>query len=282
MINCPSVFISSTYADLKQARQCVREAILHSGCIPLGMEYFPASGDSQFEYIKKEINVCDCVVLIIADRYGTIAQDDKSFTEKEFDYAIEHHKHILAFIRNTSGNLSDEHLDAFRQKAMNNRLVKFWETEQELKGYVIQGLMRWKSNQEFLYENSLVDVVGWKTAQDVAKEIRLDSVVNVQLEELIDFVGDQSDWAPNYYLRRMSFWEIYLVLKPFLTLPRNDNEVNDYLSCFICENSEDAVGYGNEKVTSCDLLRIKLVLVAHHLISIDSSYRWKLSENCRA
>lgn len=35
MINCPSVFISSTSADLKQARLGVREVILHSGCLPL-------------------------------------------------------------------------------------------------------------------------------------------------------------------------------------------------------------------------------------------------------
>ena len=39
------------------------------------------------------------------------------------------------------------------------------------------------------------------------------------------------------------------------------------------ENSEDMLGFGDEKVVSSDLMRIKLVFLARHLISIDSQGR---------
>lgn len=279
MVNCPSSFISSTYADLKRTRQLVYEAVLQCECLPIGMEYFPVSESPQFEYIKKSIDLCDCFILIIAESYGTVAHDGKSYTEKEFDYAIRNHKPVLAFIREPKETLSDDRLEAFRNKVMENRLVKFWKTEQELKGYVIQGVMSWKSSLKISCENRLIDVVGWKPAEEVAKYVRLDLVVNVQLEELCDYTADHSDWAPNFYFRSMSFWEIYAVLKPFLIKPKTDDEVNNYLSGYICENEEDGMGYGNERVISGDLMRIKLVLVAHHLIVIDSYYRWKIEEN---
>lgn len=47
------VFISSTYADLKEERMAVTQCLLDNDCIPVGMEQFPASGMSQMEYIKK-------------------------------------------------------------------------------------------------------------------------------------------------------------------------------------------------------------------------------------
>lgn len=39
------------------------------------------------------------------------------------------------------------------------------------------------------------------------------------------------------------------------------------------ENSEDMLGFGDEKVVSSDLMRIKLVFLARHLIAIDSQGR---------
>lgn len=49
------VFISSTYEDLKTERQAAISCLLDMNCIPVGMEQFPASSLSQWEYIKKMI-----------------------------------------------------------------------------------------------------------------------------------------------------------------------------------------------------------------------------------
>jgi len=53
------VFVSSTYADLKEERQKVIQALMELDCIPAGMELFPAADEEQFEFIKRVIDDCD-------------------------------------------------------------------------------------------------------------------------------------------------------------------------------------------------------------------------------
>ena len=62
------------------------------------MELFPASDTEQFSYIKKVIDECDYYVLIIGGRYGSVDSEGISFTEKEYEYAIETNKIVLAFV----------------------------------------------------------------------------------------------------------------------------------------------------------------------------------------
>ena len=84
------VFVSSTYEDLQEERKKVMEALLQMNCFPVGMEYFNASDSSQWEVIKSLIRECDYYVLIVAGRYGSIEEESgKSYTQKEFEYAIE-------------------------------------------------------------------------------------------------------------------------------------------------------------------------------------------------
>jgi len=47
------VFVSSTYADLKDERQSIINCLLMADCIPAGMEAFIATDDEQFNIIKK-------------------------------------------------------------------------------------------------------------------------------------------------------------------------------------------------------------------------------------
>ena len=54
-----SVFISSTFMDLESERETIRKLVIDMGCIPLGMESFPATNEEQFSYIKKVIDDCD-------------------------------------------------------------------------------------------------------------------------------------------------------------------------------------------------------------------------------
>ena len=130
------VFVSSTYSDLIEERATVTQCLLEMGCIPVGMEQFPASNMSQMEYIKMMLDDCDYYVLILAGRYGSLDSDGVSFTEKEYDYAIEKGIPIMSFVVNDTGKLvsdkcekTDENrkkLDAFRSKVCNGKLVKFY------------------------------------------------------------------------------------------------------------------------------------------------------------
>ena len=76
------VFVSSTYADLKNERQKVLQTLMEMDCIPSGMELFPATDQEQWEFIQTVINDCDYYLLIIGGRYGTTTDEGISYTEK--------------------------------------------------------------------------------------------------------------------------------------------------------------------------------------------------------
>jgi len=136
------VFISSTFSDLVQERQATIRTVLDLGHIPSGMEIFPAADVEQFEYIKKVIDECDYYVLIIGARYGSVDAAGVSFTEKEYDYAVEQKKTVLAFIHGDPGSVAVNKADieptlaaklnAFREKVSRGRLVRFWKAPEEL------------------------------------------------------------------------------------------------------------------------------------------------------
>ena len=132
------VFISSTYEDLKSERKAVEETIIRAGDIPVGMEAFPAVDSEQFEFIKTVIRSCDYYVLIIAGRYGSLADDGLSYTEKEFRYAVECGIPALVFVRDEIGSISADKsepngngrkkLGEFVKFASNGRMRKPWST----------------------------------------------------------------------------------------------------------------------------------------------------------
>ncbi|POY38908.1 hypothetical protein C3L50_11400 [Flavobacterium alvei] len=93
------IFISSTFTDLINERQAAVEAILKKGHIPAGMELFSANNKSQWEVIKKWIDDSDIYVLILGGRYGSIDNSTGlSYTEMEYNYAIEKGKPFFALI----------------------------------------------------------------------------------------------------------------------------------------------------------------------------------------
>ncbi|MEH6675352.1 MAG: DUF4062 domain-containing protein [Sulfitobacter sp.] len=144
------VFISSTYEDLKDERKAVEETVLRAGDIPVGMEAFPAADEEQFEFIKSVIDNCDYYVLIIAGRYGSLAADGKSYTEKEYDYAVSVGVPVLFLLRSDLTKLSvdksealpesQEKLRLFIVEASTNRIRKNWSTVDGLKLAVREAL----------------------------------------------------------------------------------------------------------------------------------------------
>jgi len=97
------VFISSTFEDLKDERQAAILAILDAGHIPAGMELFPAGNESQLEVIKKWIVNSDVFMLILGGRYGSIEPATlKSYTQLEYEYALQIHKPIFAVVLSDS------------------------------------------------------------------------------------------------------------------------------------------------------------------------------------
>jgi Domain of unknown function (DUF4062) len=92
------VFISSTYADLKEERRAVIQTVIESNCIPAGMELFPAADEEQLAFIKRVIDDCDYYLLIIGGRYGSVDESGISYTEQEYDYAVSRGLWVIALL----------------------------------------------------------------------------------------------------------------------------------------------------------------------------------------
>lgn len=180
------VFLSSTYTDLKEERAEVLQAIWELDCIPTGMEAFVASNESQWDVIRRVIDECDYYVLIIGGRYGSLAEDGISFTEKEYDYAKKIDLPVLAFVhadpdqiplgkteKETAGRTR---LETFRRKVMATHPVGQWTSAKELGGLVSRSLVR---------EIRVTPRPGW---------IRNDGISPVQLlEEINELRSENAD-----------------------------------------------------------------------------------------
>ncbi|WEW98423.1 DUF4062 domain-containing protein [Pseudomonas nitroreducens] len=163
------VFVSSTYADLKNERQHVLQALMEMDCIPAGMELFPASDEEQWAFIRRIIDDCDYYLLIIGGRYGSTTSDGISYTEKEFDYAIHKGLKVIALVHGEPENIPfgkseqnpelREKLLEFKSKVMDGRLVKFWKSAEELPGLVALSLTK---------TIKTYPAVGWIRANQVA------------------------------------------------------------------------------------------------------------------
>jgi len=188
------IFVSSTYEDLRDERRAVVEAIIDIGHFPIGMEAFQASNEEQWSYITKRIDESDYYVVIVAERYGSIGKDGRSYTEMEYDYAREKGVPVAAFLlheaaragwrREKADSIDDrKSLDGFRSKCK-GLMVKYWSDKNELSANCIKSL-----SQMFLS----FPRDGWVPAKEamraeVANELARLSEENAALKEQIDLL----------------------------------------------------------------------------------------------
>jgi hypothetical protein len=145
------VFVSSTYEDLILERREIIQALLELDCIPAGMELFPAADDDQWTLIKRVIDACDYYLLVIAGRYGSVSPTGKSYTEMEYEYAVERKKPVIAFLHKDPASLpakwsekTDEgrtRLNEFRA-TLERRMCRYWTSPAELGSVVSRSLIK--------------------------------------------------------------------------------------------------------------------------------------------
>lgn len=243
------VFISSTYEDLKTERQAAISCLLDMNCIPVGMEQFPASSLSQWEYIKKMIDMSDYYLLIVAGKYGSIDPEENiSYTEKEYRYAIEKKMPILAFLHKNIDLLpaikvgaTDEERE--RVKNFHNtvkdagRLVDFYSNEDELKYKIAMAMTKIIND---------APMPGWVRADQAEKAIatagdtdgirdlqrQLEKIQNTILERVEQ---TQMKWEP---ISKEEIDALFSPEKKELKLPI----LSDEAKCLLTEAAKDAVG----------------------------------------
>ena len=118
------VFVSSTFKDLVEERAKVIETLLNKDCIPVGMEYFPAVGEDQMTLIKELIDECDYYILILGGKYGSIEPvSGKSYTQLEYEYAVEKEIPISAFYVENKDILTNDKIELHPE--VRDKLSKF-------------------------------------------------------------------------------------------------------------------------------------------------------------
>jgi len=187
------VFISSTYTDLKEERQKAIDAVLKLEHIPIGMELFNAGDDTQWAIIQRAIDNTDYYILIVGFRYGSVTEDDISYAEKEYDYAISKKIPVIAFIkdRQVATTVAEREnkpklqkkLESFIAKVQNKE-VNCWKNPDELAAKITISLVN---------QIKLVPRTGWIRAD--ADPIAMDQEIaalfkeNRELHKIIDNIS---------------------------------------------------------------------------------------------
>lgn len=182
------VFVSSTFEDLQEERKEVMQALLELDCIPAGMELFPASNDDQWTLIKRVIDDCDYYLLIIGGRYGSENESGISYTQMEFEYALETGKPIISFLPKHPESIpvgkcdgdkeKQEKLANFKEKAK-KKLVKYWENSADLGSVVSRSMIRlikdypaegWVKSGSAVDEKSIHEIAKLQRENDELRE----------------------------------------------------------------------------------------------------------------
>ena len=144
----PRVFISSTFSDLQEYRDSVRDAVLVAGAMPVMIEYFPV-GNTILNFIRDAIETADIILILVGYRYGTIiSSSGKSFVEEEYELAEQLNKPIVAFMASEDVpwplqlvDRDQTQIQNFRQRLASGRVVQWFRNPEELREKIVTGLI---------------------------------------------------------------------------------------------------------------------------------------------
>ena len=255
-----TIFVSSTYEDLREERDQVMKAILELGHIPVGMEMFSAGDEQQWDLIRRTIDETDYYLVIIAHRYGS-TDGVTSYTEKEYDYAVSKEVPILGFVIDDDARWPKSKMDTdavavdllnkFKIKAK-SRIINFWRNRDELNSKVTVAL-----SKAFISHPRL----GWVKAEsssglEAVKELTRLSRENADLRKKINdlrqseqlssdtqdrrvveilrantirlsfyYVGD-NDWSNH---KSLKYEDVFLLLAPELVIEKAASKISHHL-----------------------------------------------------
>ncbi|MFM9102079.1 MAG: DUF4062 domain-containing protein, partial [Cyanobium sp.] len=152
----PTIYVSSTYLDLKEHRAALKIALERAGFDVECMEKYPAFDERPQEYCLADVAACDVYVLLMAHRYGYRPTRDnpenRSITQLEYEEAGRHPgKPRLAFTmdfdhpwppRLVDDGEHKQDLLAFRAVVEERHGVSRFTTADQLSTLVLQALQR--------------------------------------------------------------------------------------------------------------------------------------------
>jgi hypothetical protein len=137
-----TAFVSSTFLDLQDERQRLVHVLLDHQCVPLGMEFFPSTGRSQWPTIEESIDAADFCVFVSAGRYGSMSEIGISWTHREFRECVRRRKPLIGLLCSDIDALpvskSEQSPDgrarliAFRKEIEQQTTVRYYRDETDL------------------------------------------------------------------------------------------------------------------------------------------------------
>jgi hypothetical protein len=152
-----TVFLSSTAKDLTAHREASYRAIEGmDGYHCVRMEDFGARSAQADDLCVQKIRESDLILFLIGPSYGSRNPKGISYTQSEYDAAMQSNKHCLVFM--TSDNFllpaalreDDESAraqQAFRRLLQNTHVVKTFTQPDELPGLVTQAISNWQTTR---------------------------------------------------------------------------------------------------------------------------------------
>lgn len=215
------VFVSSTYADLRDERQAAVEAILTAGHIPAGMELFAAGDESQMQVIRRWIEESDVFLLILGGRYGSVdPASGKSYVQLEYEHALNKGKPVFAVVVEedhqeervkTLGSkaVETEHsreLRAFHEHVRSQRIVRFWRDPRDIKLAILESLPEYANRDNLLGWRRVDTLVDYANVADQLAQLTRENA------ELRDAVAKTKQVAAADLFAGLSFDEMYRLL----------------------------------------------------------------------
>jgi hypothetical protein len=253
------------------------------------MEYFPAIDEEQFEFIKKVIEDSDYYIVIIGDRYGSLAPDGLSFTEKEFDFASSIGKKIIAIIKKESAesdNLQKSKLEKFKQKVSSGRMVKYCDANHEIPTSVLMSLIKTISaypSVGWIRGDTITNPELLKELNDQRKENEL---LRQQIEEKernknipIDFeLADFSEkieliakpiiGGGTKFSREVSWKDLFSLISPYLIKNPSEEAIRGIIESEFFENIEVQEGIHLKILEPKIMNQIRVQFQAYGLIEV--------------
>lgn len=271
--------------------------LLEMDCIPAGMELFPAVDEEQYEFIKKIIDDSDYYLLIIGGRYGSLTPEGISYTEKEYDYAVEKGIPVIALLHDKPKEIPygksegdpelRNKLEKFKEKVSKGRLVKPWKSADELPGLVAVSLnksIKTYPQKGWVRPDSLANIEALTELNEIRKQ---NDILQEQLNKYKDLSNPRikrlapmdNKFTINFSVRKRSIgtvneeiqlsWnEIFYLIGPKLFETTNEDALKDYLTDLIFEEYKKEYGYDSLSIKDADFQTIKIQLAALGLITI--------------
>ena len=195
-----TIFISSTFEDLKKERKNIINLFLKNGDFPISMENFFSSNGDTFDYIKKYIDDSDFFILIVGEKYGSICEKTNlSYTEMEYDYAVQKGMKPLVFVKETKNR--DKTVSAFLEKISNNNCIwSSWKNSIDLIGSIISSYGEQKQTIPYwgwIRGNNFPNLKVWRTQSEARDSMQLDyketksvKILAIRGNSLADQKGD--------------------------------------------------------------------------------------------